>query len=229
MSSSAAAAGTRRVTIDLDPTDDATHGAQQLTFFNKYYDSWCYLPLLAFLTFDDETEQYLWRPCSGPGTCRRPAAPWACCNASEAAFWCGSTGALRPRRSLTSWMPSRGSTTSWRWRVLVRDANRPWRSRAARAKRAARPSMTSSMHVGPGAPRGHQSRGPTSSPAARRRQPALRRHQSETPRFIYERIYSRGERIGSSSRPGPAWLLGESTARLLHRRLCAMPPVLAPR
>ena len=26
----------RRVTIDLDPTDDATHGAQQLTFFNKY-------------------------------------------------------------------------------------------------------------------------------------------------------------------------------------------------
>ena len=28
----------RRVTIDLDPTDDATHGAQQLTFFNKYYD-----------------------------------------------------------------------------------------------------------------------------------------------------------------------------------------------
>ena len=35
----------RRVTIDLDPTDDATHGAQQLTFFNKYYDRWCYLPL----------------------------------------------------------------------------------------------------------------------------------------------------------------------------------------
>ena len=24
----------RRITIDLDPTDDATHGAQQLTFFN---------------------------------------------------------------------------------------------------------------------------------------------------------------------------------------------------
>ena len=26
----------RRITIDLDPTDDATHGAQQLTFFNGY-------------------------------------------------------------------------------------------------------------------------------------------------------------------------------------------------
>ncbi len=27
----------RRVTIDLDPTDDLTHGAQQLTFFNGHY------------------------------------------------------------------------------------------------------------------------------------------------------------------------------------------------
>ena len=34
----------RRVTIDLDPTDDATHGAQQLTFFNKYYDRWNWGP-----------------------------------------------------------------------------------------------------------------------------------------------------------------------------------------
>jgi Transposase DDE domain group 1 len=35
----------RRVTVDLDPTDDATHGAQQLSFFNAHYDSWCYLPV----------------------------------------------------------------------------------------------------------------------------------------------------------------------------------------
>jgi hypothetical protein len=32
-----------RVTIDLDPTDDPTHGAQQLSFFNGHYDTWCYL------------------------------------------------------------------------------------------------------------------------------------------------------------------------------------------
>ena len=57
----------RRITIDLDPTDDATHGAQQLTFFNGYYDSWCYLPLLAFLTFDDEAEQYLCAAVLRPG------------------------------------------------------------------------------------------------------------------------------------------------------------------
>ena len=49
----------RRITIDLDPTDDATHGPQQLTFFNGHDDRWCYLPLLAFLSFDQQREQYL--------------------------------------------------------------------------------------------------------------------------------------------------------------------------
>ena len=29
-----------RVTIDLDPTNDPTHGAQQLSFFNGHYDTW---------------------------------------------------------------------------------------------------------------------------------------------------------------------------------------------
>jgi hypothetical protein len=62
----------RRITIDLDPTDDPTHGAQQLTFFNGHYDAWCYLPLLTFLTFNDEPEQYLCaailRPGNAPAT-----------------------------------------------------------------------------------------------------------------------------------------------------------------
>jgi hypothetical protein len=49
----------KRITIDLDPTHDPTHGGQQLTFFNWVYDTWCYLPLAGFLTFDDEAEQYL--------------------------------------------------------------------------------------------------------------------------------------------------------------------------
>lgn len=57
----------KRITIDLDPTDDPTHGAQQLTFFNGHYDCWCYLPLLAFLTFDHETEQYLCAAILRPG------------------------------------------------------------------------------------------------------------------------------------------------------------------
>ena len=62
----------RRITIDLDPTDDPTHGAQQLSFFNGHYDCWCYLPLLTFLTFNDEAEQYLCaailRPGNAPAT-----------------------------------------------------------------------------------------------------------------------------------------------------------------
>ena len=62
----------RTITIDLDPTDDPTHGVQQLTFFNGHYDCWCYLPLLAFLTFNDEVEQYLCaailRPGNAPAT-----------------------------------------------------------------------------------------------------------------------------------------------------------------
>ena len=49
----------RRITIDLDPTDDPTHGAQQLTFFNGFYDTWCYLPLLTFVAFGREADQYL--------------------------------------------------------------------------------------------------------------------------------------------------------------------------
>jgi hypothetical protein len=49
----------RRVTIDLDPTDDPTHGAQQLSFFNTHYDGHCYLPMLGFVSFNDEPEQYL--------------------------------------------------------------------------------------------------------------------------------------------------------------------------
>ena len=30
----------RCITIDLDPTDDPTHGAQQYTLFNGDYDNW---------------------------------------------------------------------------------------------------------------------------------------------------------------------------------------------
>ncbi len=57
----------RRVTIDLDPTDDPTHGAQQLSFFNTHYDCHCYLPMLGFVSFNDEPEQYLCAAVLRPG------------------------------------------------------------------------------------------------------------------------------------------------------------------
>ena len=63
----------RRITIDLDPTDDPTHGQQQFTFFNRHYDCYCYLPVVAFLTFNDEPDQYLvtavLRPGNVSGSC----------------------------------------------------------------------------------------------------------------------------------------------------------------
>ncbi len=49
----------RQITLDFDPTDDPTHGQQEFTAFNSYYKNWCYLPLLGFLTFDKEPDQYL--------------------------------------------------------------------------------------------------------------------------------------------------------------------------
>jgi len=47
-----------RITLDLDPTDDPTHGQQEFTFFNGHYDSWCYLPVVATVTFNDEPTQF---------------------------------------------------------------------------------------------------------------------------------------------------------------------------
>jgi len=57
----------KRITIDLDPTDDPTHGAQQLTFFNGLYDTWCYLSVAGFLTFNEEAEQHLIADVLRPG------------------------------------------------------------------------------------------------------------------------------------------------------------------
>jgi hypothetical protein len=49
------------VIIDLDPTDDPTHGAQQLSFFNSHYNNACYLPIMGFVSFNGEVDQY---PCA---------------------------------------------------------------------------------------------------------------------------------------------------------------------
>ncbi len=49
----------KRITIDMDPTDDPTYGQQQLNFFNAHYDNYCYLPMACFIQFDEEPDQYL--------------------------------------------------------------------------------------------------------------------------------------------------------------------------
>jgi hypothetical protein len=62
----------RRITIDLDPTDDPTHGQQELSFFNGHYGSWCYLPLVGTLTFNAERTQHLVTAILRPGNAPAP-------------------------------------------------------------------------------------------------------------------------------------------------------------
>ena len=57
----------RRVTIDMDPTVDPTHGQQELAFYNGHYRSWCYQPMPCFVTFGQESEQYLVAAACGRG------------------------------------------------------------------------------------------------------------------------------------------------------------------
>jgi hypothetical protein len=67
----------RRVTIDMDSTDDTTHGAQQYSLFNSFYGTWCLQTLMAFVAFDGHPEQYVvsarLRPGNAPST--RGAVP----------------------------------------------------------------------------------------------------------------------------------------------------------
>src|SRR5262245_22859803 len=59
---------TSQITIDLDPTDDPTHGQQEFAFFNGHYDTWCYLPVVATVTFNDEPAQFAVAAVLRPGT-----------------------------------------------------------------------------------------------------------------------------------------------------------------
>lgn len=60
------------VTIDIDSTADPAHGSQQHIFFSGYYDTWCFLPLLAFISVDGDPQQYLFHARLRPGNSRDP-------------------------------------------------------------------------------------------------------------------------------------------------------------
>ncbi len=51
----------------MDPTDDPVHGSQQLSMFNGHYGAHCYLPMLGFVSFNDEPDQYLVAAMLRPG------------------------------------------------------------------------------------------------------------------------------------------------------------------
>jgi hypothetical protein len=56
---SALPAQTRRVIIDVDPTDDPCYGQQQFEFFNGHYDCHCYLPVHIHITGDDGRQRII--------------------------------------------------------------------------------------------------------------------------------------------------------------------------
>jgi len=58
------------ITIDLDGSVDPTHGQQPFSFFSGHYDTWCFFPLLGFLSVDDDPEQYLFHARLRPGVSR---------------------------------------------------------------------------------------------------------------------------------------------------------------
>jgi hypothetical protein len=63
----------KRITIDLDQTPDPTHGGQQGSLFNAHYDTYCYIPLVAAISFSGEPDQYVvasvLRPGNAPDKC----------------------------------------------------------------------------------------------------------------------------------------------------------------
>ncbi len=65
------------ITIDLDPTDDPTHGQQEFAFYHGHYGSWCYLPAAMFMTFDNEPNQHLVGAALRPGDAH--PTHWAPC------------------------------------------------------------------------------------------------------------------------------------------------------
>ena len=67
------AADTTVVVLDIDTTDDPTHGAQQLTFFHGFYDQHMYHPLLVF---DGQTGQLV-SALLRPGNAHACRSAWA--------------------------------------------------------------------------------------------------------------------------------------------------------
>lgn len=66
-------ADTTVVVLDIDTTDDPTHGAQQLTFFHGFYDQHMYHPLLVF----DATSGQLVSVLLRPGNAHACRSAWA--------------------------------------------------------------------------------------------------------------------------------------------------------
>src|SRR5213592_536554 len=117
--------GVRLITIDLDATDDPTHGQQEFALFNGYYDTWCYLPLIATMTFDTEPLQHIVAALLRPGTGAPTRGVRGCCAGCSPSFTrcfrargCGS-GPMRASSTPSCWPSStrRKWSMCWGWRA----------------------------------------------------------------------------------------------------------------
>lgn len=57
----------KKILLDLDSTDDPTHGAQQLSFYNGFYETHCYIPHYLYATVDEESHPHLLAAVLRPG------------------------------------------------------------------------------------------------------------------------------------------------------------------
>ena len=210
--SSASPDRARRITIDLDPTDDLTHGAQQLTLFNGHYGGWCYLPMLGFLSFDREAEQYLCaavlrpgkavaadgtlgllcrllpllRACVSAGAVSRPARRGLCDPGDLRFPGCRAPARLRVAMAKNAVLPACG----------VRHAGGPraergrWRDRARLYRHPLR-----RRHVGPRAPGRDQGRSRSPRRPRAAGQPAVRGDESAADAALHlrEGLLCRGD------------------------------------
>ena len=117
--------GVPLITIDLDVTEDQTHGAQQLTFFNGFYDHCCYLPLVGTLTFDDEAREYLVAAILRPGKAAGTASVMSLLHrllpklqrAFPGAGFASDSMPASPPPEIFAHLEAAGSSVSWGWAI----------------------------------------------------------------------------------------------------------------
>jgi hypothetical protein len=107
----------RFITIDLDATDDPTHGQQELALFNGYYDTWCYLPLIATVAFNTEPMQFVVGGVLRPGTGTATRGVRGLLRRLFAGCACGPMPAS-PRPSCSPSWTGPGSSTCWGCRAI---------------------------------------------------------------------------------------------------------------
>ena len=79
----------KRIVIDIDATEDPTHGQQEFQYFNKFYDCHCYMPLMAFGMCDGASMEILaavLRPGNAHSGKRAGAILWRLARRIRAAF-----------------------------------------------------------------------------------------------------------------------------------------------